>query len=89
MMIPQIIGSMGWVGIAAYGYQFVERLRIAFRRVNAYTFCLFLSYMGIFLMSQVNPGEFCPVPYQMVTVTLFVLLECDTVSPRLHNKTGE
>lgn len=89
MMIPQIIGSMGCVGIAAYGYQFIDRLRIAFRRVNAYTFCLFLSYMGIFLMSQVNPGEFCPVPYQMVTVILFVLLECDTVSFRLYNKTGE
>ena len=26
-------------------------------------------------MSQVNPGEFCPVPYAMLAVTCFVLIE--------------
>jgi hypothetical protein len=34
-----------------------------------------LSYSGILLMSQVNPGEFCPIPYELLTVLLFIFLE--------------
>ena len=30
---------------------------------------------GILLMSQVNPGEFCPVPFETLTVLLFILQE--------------
>lgn len=76
MMIPQIISSMGIMGILAYGFQFVQRMRSAFRiRVTPYRFCLFLSYIGILLMSQVNPGEFCPMPYQLLTMILFLLLD--------------
>ena len=26
-------------------------------------------------MSQVNPGEFCPLPYELLTVMLFILME--------------
>ena len=30
MMIPQIVGSMGLVGIAGYGFQIFGRLRLIF-----------------------------------------------------------
>ncbi|MBR2987318.1 MAG: O-antigen ligase family protein [Clostridia bacterium] len=75
MMIPQIIGSFGTVGIAAYGYQFFMRIRLIFRKKTVRRMALGLSYAGILLMSQINPGEFCPVPYEMLTVLLFILLE--------------
>ncbi len=75
MFIPQVVGSMGLVGILAYLWQIVLRVRSALLRLGPCTLCLFLSYLGVFLMSQVNPGEFVPLPYELITVALFVLIE--------------
>lgn len=75
MMIPQIIGSLGSVGILAYGYQFYTRARLIFKKPTVQMMTLGLSYAGILLMSQVNPGEFCPIPYELLTVLLFIFLE--------------
>ena len=75
MMIPQIIGSFGVVGVIAYSYQFFGRISLIFKRVDRTSLALGLSYLGILLMSQVNPGEFCPLPYGALAVILFVLLE--------------
>ena len=75
MMIPQIIGSLGSVGSLAYGYQFYTRFRLIFTKVTVPKIFLGLSYSGILLMSQVNPGEFCPIPYELLTVLLFIFLE--------------
>ncbi|MBR1975504.1 MAG: O-antigen ligase family protein [Clostridia bacterium] len=75
MMIPQVIGSMGLVGIACYGYQFLERVGLIFKKRNTWSLCLGLSYFGILLMSQVNPGEFCPIPFELLAVLLFIFQE--------------
>lgn len=75
LMIPQIIGSMGIVGALAYGYQAVGRFKIWLSKRSALNTALFLSYIGLLLMSQVNPGEFCPLPYEFLAVMIFVLLE--------------
>ena len=77
LMIPQIVGSMGLVGVAAYGYQAFGRFKIWLRSKNSLNTALFLSYIGLLLMSQVNPGEFCPLPYEFLAVMIFVLLEID------------
>ncbi|MBE6694815.1 MAG: hypothetical protein E7587_00010 [Ruminococcaceae bacterium] len=75
MMIPQIVGSLGTVGILAYGHQFVVRTALIFKKICPSTLCLGISYLGILLMSQVNPGEFCPLPYELLTVLIFIILE--------------
>lgn len=75
MWLPQIVGSLGLVGIAAYGYQLCARVRIYFQNPGFTNRTFFLSYIGLLLMSQVNPGEFCPVPYAMLAVTCFALIE--------------
>lgn len=75
MFVPQVIGSMGCIGILAYLWQILLRVRCMLLRIDYRTVCLFLSYIGIFLMSQVNPGEFVPLPYELITVALFVLME--------------
>ena len=75
MMPFQIIGSLGLVGVAAYGYQFFGRVRLIFKKPSPSAFALGLSYAGILLMSMVNPGEFCPVPYELLAVLLFIFLE--------------
>lgn len=75
MMIPQIIGSMGLCGVIGYLWQFILRVRTVIRRITPYTLCLFISYLGVFMMSQVNPGEFVPLPYSLTSVALFVIME--------------
>ncbi len=76
MYIPQIIATMGSVGIVAYGLQLILRASLIFRRRNSpLRLTLGMSYIGVFLMSQLNPGEFCPVPYGMMIVAIFALLE--------------
>ena len=76
MYVPQIIASMGSVGIVAYATQFFLRVSLIIRRhTTPLRLTLGISYIGIFLMSQFNPGEFCPIPYGMMTVVIFALLE--------------
>lgn len=75
MMIPQVIGSMGLVGIVAYSFQIIGRTKLIFKRKSWWSFCLGISYLGILLMSQVNPGEFCPVPFELLTIALFIFQE--------------
>lgn len=75
MMIPQIVGSLGAVGMYCYGRQIVERFGMAFKRSSPYTVVLGLSYLGMLLMSQVNPGEFCPLPYELLVVLNFIMIE--------------
>ncbi|MBE6548103.1 MAG: O-antigen ligase family protein [Ruminococcaceae bacterium] len=86
MWFAQVIGGLGLCGILAYGYQLVDRLIIFFKNKNDLTVTLLLSYSGLFLMSQVNPGEFCPFPYSMLAVTFFIIMEaplpCRTLGRR-------
>jgi hypothetical protein len=41
-----------------------------------------MSYFGLFIMSQVNPGEFCPMPYTALAVTFFIAMEKDDIDLR-------
>ena len=75
MMIPQIIGSMGTLGIVCYSIRTVTQIRLLWQKRSLTTAALALSYCGLFLMSQVNPGEFCPIPYGMIAVLLFIMIE--------------
>lgn len=75
MLIPQVAASMGLVGIFCYAKQIGDRFKMIFTKPDAYVWTLGLSYIGILLMTQVNPGEFCPMPYAFVTMTNFVIME--------------
>jgi len=75
MMIPQIVASMGLVGVAAYGFQLVLRARETLKKLTPVVMILALSYGGVFLMSQVNPGVFCPIPYELLSVMIFAIIE--------------
>ena len=79
MWFAQVIGGLGVVGILAYGYQLVGRVIIFFKNRNLLHFTFAVSYVGLFLMSQVNPGEFCPMPYAALAMTYFALMEKDSV----------
>ncbi len=81
MMIPQVVAGLGLVGTAAYGYQLFGRARLFFKNRDALSRALGLSYIGLLLMSQVNPGEFCPMPYTFMGMLIFLFLEENTPPP--------
>jgi len=72
----QIIGSMGFVGAAAYIFQYIVRVKIFLRRrATKFRLTLFLSWVGLEMMSLVNPGVFAPIPYLMILTILIVVAE--------------
>lgn len=72
----QIIGSLGLVGAAAYIYQGLTRLYILLvKRTTAFNVAVAVAYLGVEMMSLVNPGVFCPVPYLFLVTMLIVIVE--------------
>ncbi len=75
LFVAQVIGGLGLCGILAWSYQLYTRFCLAWRGWSTHEFCFALCYLGLFLMSMVNPGEFCPVPYAFLAVCFFTALE--------------
>lgn len=75
LFLAQVVGGLGLAGSVAWGYQLLVRARLAWRARSSHMVWLALCYFGLFLMSMVNPGEFCPVPYAFLAVCLFAALE--------------
>ena len=82
----QIIGSMGVAGILAYAYNYFIRIKIFLRRRSNFHLTLFLSWAGLELMSLVNPGEFVPLPYLLIS-TMFLVFAEKTVLPAKEEPT--
>ena len=81
MWLPQIWGSLGIIGLLCFGYQLFLRARLAFSRREFPEVTLSLCYAGLLLMSQVNPGEFCPFPYGVIATVIFILIEPPIKAP--------
>ena len=73
----QVVGSMGLVGIVAYGANYIMRAKILFRDIAKDTFVLFtaLSLAGFELYSLIDTGTFVPLPTMMIVFVLFAILE--------------
>lgn len=70
----QIIGSFGLLGVLTYGFQLYKRIRLFTERKNLFANTVFLSFIGLELMSLVNPGIFVPLYLIFITI-LFVVVE--------------
>lgn len=74
----QVAASFGIVGIIAYIYQFIKRNLLLWKKTTLFNLTVFLSYVSLELMSLVNPGIFCPLPYLMIITLFMVVVEkCD------------
>lgn len=85
--VAQIIGSLGICGIIAYAILVYDRMSILTKRFSARTATFIMGYVGILLMSMTNPGEFCPIPYELLVVIIFALIESEPVVLR-NSDTG-
>lgn len=71
----QVIGSFGLAGVAAYGFLIFTRIRILIKNITFFNIMTFTSYIGIEMMSLVNPGVFAPFPYLFLVTAFFVIIE--------------
>lgn len=71
----QVIGSFGICGVLAYGYLIFLRIKTLFKNFTFFNIILFISYLGLELMSLVNPGIFAPFPYLFLATLYFVIME--------------
>lgn len=85
----QVIGSFGLLGIVAFSFQFVVRMKTVWKRVTHFNITLFIAYAGLFLMSLVNPGEFCPMPYGMMATLFFIICEKNNIAARSSGNTDK
>ncbi len=81
----QIIGSFGVIGIICFAARLAIRLKIIFSRFDFFTAIMACSFLGITMMSLVNPGEFCPIPYELITTLIFVILEKNPTKKQLKS----
>ncbi|MBR4286753.1 MAG: O-antigen ligase family protein [Clostridia bacterium] len=74
----QIAASFGILGIVAFVYQFIKRNMLIWKKATLFNMTVFLSYISLEMMSLVNPGILCPVPY-LLLITLFLVIveKCD------------
>ncbi len=75
LYLPQIWGSMGLCGLCAYGFQLFVRAKLIFTRPDYQGVAMGLVYLGLLLYSQTDPGEFAPIPYAVLAVALFAILD--------------
>ena len=83
----QIFASMGALGGAAYLWQLIARLKLV--RLNAFSLSVLWGFLGFEGYSCVNTGDFTPLPFALLVVMLFLVLErynCDL--PRLDEGEG-
>ena len=73
--VLQVLASFGIVGAAAYGFQVYQRARVLLRVHSKFNYTVFLSYLGLGLMSLVNPGLFSPIPYLLILTMSLVIVE--------------
>lgn len=70
----QIIGSMGILGIIAYSWLLRDRFTLTVKMFRYGEPMLAMTYLGMFLVSMVQPGEFCPLPNEFMIIILFDLM---------------
>ena len=85
----QIIGSMGLIGVFAYGWLLKDRFGLVKRMYSSGDSMLMLSYIGMFLVSMTNPGEFCPLPNELMVVIIFNVAMTLTAAPAASTVSGE
>lgn len=71
----QVMASMGLVGCVAYGYQLFERVRMLWVKRHTDALLMAIPFIGVLLMSQTNPGSFCPLPTGVLLVLMFAVVE--------------
>lgn len=73
--VIQVFGSFGILGVCAYCYMNYLRIKLFRKNKTFFSVILFLSFIGLEMMSLVNPGIFAPFPYYFIVSLFFAVIE--------------
>lgn len=73
--IFQIVGSLGIVGLIAYGYQEIVRFFTLINVKSAFNLFVLLSFAGFAGYSMVNVGYFVPLPFVAMMIHIFIVVD--------------
>ena len=73
--VLQVLASMGLVGAAAYLWQLAVRVRLLWQARSTPAFLFVIPFGAVLMMSQTNPGIFCPLPTALLMMLLFAVIE--------------
>lgn len=73
--LVQVPASMGIVGIIAYIWLNIQRVKLFIKKISFFGIIMMLSFIGLEMMSLVNPGIFCPLPYLIIVTFYFVIMD--------------
>lgn len=71
----QVPASFGIVGIIAYIYLNIQRIKLFIKNISPFNLTMFVSFIGLEMMSLVNPGIFVPFPYLFTVTAYFAIME--------------
>lgn len=78
----QIIGTTGLVGVAAYAYLYIVKLRLLLSVKSLFGIFLAVSFIGFEAYQLVDAGNFVPVPFVLLVTHIFVIAEAYPFCPR-------
>ena len=83
--IIQVFASMGLIGAGAYTFLNIQRLKCFIKNISFFAVILFTAFIGLEMMSFVNPGIFAPFPYLMLATIYFAVMEnCNSKDTVFH-----
>lgn len=71
--LPQVWGSFGIVGLLTYGYQMFVRWKFLMKQQSMFAYTVTASFIGLELMSLVNPGIFAMFYLLIISMEFFIL----------------
>ncbi len=82
--LPQVWGSFGIVGLLTYGYQMMVRWKFLMSKHSMFSFTVTASFIGLEMMSLVNPGIFAMFYLLIISMEFFILEKYQF--PEIHMK---
>lgn len=71
----QIMASLGTLGIVTFAIQIMWRFYLFLKKKTVFNITILVSYIGLEMMSLVNPGIFCPVPFLFMITMYMAIVE--------------
>lgn len=85
----QILGSLGILGVICYGYQYFVRFKNLYKKRTIFNAFVLLSFLGFEGYSMVNVGNFAPLPYVVMVIVMFIVVDrynnCVSCDEKLFN----
>ena len=77
----QIIGTAGLIGVAAYGYMYIVKLKIVFSDKTLFNVFFAVAFLGFEAYQLVDAGNFVPIPFVLLVTHMFIIAESVSGSP--------